>query len=250
MLILRLKNWIGIRIGPTCISIWNSSAIPSLWSVSAGMPALYFQSVVFIIKKLLCSTKLKWVASWAVFWCVFSLYFVKLIQLRESNLRSGPILATFILSFYMPCIRTFTKQNKNRTWSQVMQKLSWGQWDKEGGEGKKVENLCFARLYISYFTNYKQKTRQKTTCTFSIIMKMGNKKFHIYNPGQKSLGQYCNIHIFLSFLGSLLKQCILFEIFLQFTLPLSTFRFQACHMHALIHFSLIITCILTFFERL
>ena len=44
-------------------------------------------------------------------------------------------------------------------------------------------------------------------------------KRHIYNPGQKSLGQYCNIHIFLSFLGSLLKQCILFEIFLQFSLP-------------------------------
>ena len=43
--------------------------------------------------------------------------------------------------------------------------------------------------------------------------------FHCYNPGQKSLGQYCNIHIFLSFLGSLLKQCILFEIFLQFSLP-------------------------------
>ena len=41
----------------------------------------------------------------------------------------------------------------------------------------------------------------------------------IYNPGQKSFGQYCNIHIFLSFLGSLLKQCILFEIFLQFSLP-------------------------------
>ena len=40
-----------------------------------------------------------------------------------------------------------------------------------------------------------------------------------YNPGQKSSGQYCNIHIFLSFLGSLLKQCILFEIFLQFSLP-------------------------------
>ena len=40
-----------------------------------------------------------------------------------------------------------------------------------------------------------------------------------YNPGQKSLGQYCNIHIFLSFLGSLLKQCIIFEIFLQFSLP-------------------------------
>ena len=31
-----------------------------------------------------------------------------------------------------------------------------------------------------------------------------------YNPGQKSLGQYRNIHIFLSYLSSLLKQCILF----------------------------------------
>ena len=41
-------------------------------------------------------------------------------------------------------------------------------------------------------------------------------KITSYNPGQKSLGQYCNIHIFLSFLGSLLKQCILF---LQFSLP-------------------------------
>ena len=44
-------------------------------------------------------------------------------------------------------------------------------------------------------------------------------KIASYNPGQKSLGQYCNIHIFLSFLSSLLKQCILFEIFLQFSLP-------------------------------
>ena len=40
-----------------------------------------------------------------------------------------------------------------------------------------------------------------------------------YNPGQTSLGQYCNIHIFLSYLGSLLKQCILFKIFSQFSLP-------------------------------
>ena len=40
-----------------------------------------------------------------------------------------------------------------------------------------------------------------------------------YNPGQTFLGQCCNIHSFLSFLGSLLKQCILFEIFLQFSLP-------------------------------
>ena len=37
------------------------------------------------------------------------------------------------------------------------------------------------------------------------------------NPGQKSLGH--NIHIFLLFLGSLFKQCSVFEIFLQFSLP-------------------------------
>ena len=34
-----------------------------------------------------------------------------------------------------------------------------------------------------------------------------------------SLGHYCNIYIFLSFLGSLIKQYILFEIFLQFSFP-------------------------------
>ena len=34
-----------------------------------------------------------------------------------------------------------------------------------------------------------------------------------------SLGEYCNIPIFLSFLGSLLKQCILFGIVLQFSFP-------------------------------
>ena len=39
------------------------------------------------------------------------------------------------------------------------------------------------------------------------------------NPGKKSLGQYCNIHIFLLFFGSLFKQCSVFEIFLQFSLP-------------------------------
>ena len=37
-------------------------------------------------------------------------------------------------------------------------------------------------------------------------------------PGQKSLGQFCNNHIFLSFLGSLLKQYLLFQIFLHFSL--------------------------------
>ena len=52
------------------------------------------------------------------------------------------------------------------------------------------------------------------------------KKTHLFpqnrdsdNPGQKSLGLYCNIHISLSFLPSLLKQYIIFEIFLHFSLP-------------------------------
>ena len=45
-------------------------------------------------------------------------------------------------------------------------------------------------------------------------------KTETYNPGQKSLGQYCNIHIFLSFLGSLLKRCSLLENFLLFSLTL------------------------------
>ena len=35
----------------------------------------------------------------------------------------------------------------------------------------------------------------------------------------KSLGQYCSVHIFLLFLGSLLKQCSVIKIFLQFSLP-------------------------------
>ena len=47
-----------------------------------------------------------------------------------------------------------------------------------------------------------------------------------YNPRQKSLGQYFNIHIFLSFLGSLLKQWILFEILLQFSLPPPLYKIE------------------------
>ena len=42
-------------------------------------------------------------------------------------------------------------------------------------------------------------------------------EFIAFNPGQKSLGQYCNI--FLLFFRSLLKQCRVFEIFLQFSPP-------------------------------
>ena len=53
-------------------------------------------------------------------------------------------------------------------------------------------------------------------------------KLETYNPGQTSLGQYCNIHIFLSFLGSLLKRCSLSENFLQFSLlpPYTTLKLK------------------------
>ena len=47
-----------------------------------------------------------------------------------------------------------------------------------------------------------------------------------YNPGQKSLGQYCNIHIFLSFLGSLIKKVILFKIIFQFFLPPTLYKVE------------------------
>ena len=47
----------------------------------------------------------------------------------------------------------------------------------------------------------------------------GRSQLFNLNHGQKSSGQYCIIHIFLSFLGSLIKQCTLFEFFLQFSLP-------------------------------
>ena len=46
----------------------------------------------------------------------------------------------------------------------------------------------------------------------------GRSQLFNINHGQKSLGQYCIIHIFLSFLGYLIKRCTLFEIFLQFSL--------------------------------
>ena len=39
------------------------------------------------------------------------------------------------------------------------------------------------------------------------------------SPGQKLFGLYCNMRISLSFLRTPLKQCIIFEIFLHFSLP-------------------------------
>ena len=50
--------------------------------------------------------------------------------------------------------------------------------------------------------------------------------YAFYNPGQKSFGQYCKIHIFLSFLCSLLKQCIIFEMFLQFCVSPTLYKVE------------------------
>ena len=79
------------------------------------------------------------------------------------------------------------------------------------------------------FHNYKQTLPKCQTCEESLVSKYvvtlqarntcAAVVITTYNPGQKSLGQYYNMHIFLSFLGSLLKQCIIFEMFLQFSLP-------------------------------
>ena len=69
---------------------------------------------------------------------------------------------------------------------------------------------------------------KKRFCTVLVLIKLKKAIINLiiegafnrsYNPGQKSSGQYCNIHIFLSFLGSLFKHCILFEIFWPFSLP-------------------------------
>ena len=79
---------------------------------------------------------------------------------------------------------------------------------------------------------------------------MSNKKYHLATISwAKVLGTVLQYSYFcvISLIGSLLKQCILFEIFLQFSLP------PTCHMHALINFSGYLCHymgILIFFERL
>ena len=81
-----------------------------------------------------------------------------------------------------------------------------------------------------------------------MLMKLSKKKYLATISWTKVLGTVLQYSYFsvISPIGSLLKQCILYEILLQFSLP------PACHMHALIHFLVIdfITCVLIFFERL
>ena len=63
-------------------------------------------------------------------------------------------------------------------------------------------------------------SRENTSIRLSCVLTLLKHSFRIIIfLTIKSLGQYRNIHTFLSFLGSLLKQYILFEIFLLFSLP-------------------------------
>ena len=87
---------------------------------------------------------------------------------------------------------------------------------------------CNIRCWLSLVVPLCVLGAVQSTCNYILLWLHWTGLFHptwcynFYNPGQKSLGQYCNIHIFLLFLGSLLKQYILFETFLQFSLPHTT----------------------------
>ena len=93
---------------------------------------------------------------------------------------------------------------------------------KKGARRRRQKTLVSPSC-ISHFTNYKQKTLQKTTCTFSTIMKMSNEKISSsYNILDKRPWDSTVIFIIFSVISpisSFFKQCILFEIFLQFSLP-------------------------------
>ena len=65
-------------------------------------------------------------------------------------------------------------------------------------------------------STYLMRSRQSDSSLFVITVKRITPSLVPWGTPRFSV---CNIHIFLSFLGSLLKQCILFEIFLQFSLP-------------------------------
>ena len=126
--------------------------------------------------------------------------------------------------------------------------------DKEGGEETKVENLGFAQLYILLY-ELQTKNTPKTACTFSIGMKMSNKKHHSLTILDKSPWDSTAIFIFFCHFCDcfpLLRGSSSFSKFSCSSPSPSTFRFQACHMHALMHSSVIdvITCVLIFFERL
>ena len=100
----------------------------------------------------------------------------------------------------------------------------WGSrvvWILKSFQNKSILKVCFnynltSKYYSHQFSVLLLRTQLRSCKHFFRMVKY---IAGFYNPGQKSSGQYCDIHIFLSFVGSLLKQCILFEIFLQFSPP-------------------------------
>ena len=85
-----------------------------------------------------------------------------------------------------------------------------------------LSNYC---IWYLFFYIYFHEVEHSLCRKFMHICKIWDNDL-TYNPTQKSLGQYCNIHIFLSFLGSLLKQCILFENLLQYSLPHTLYKVE------------------------
>ena len=85
-----------------------------------------------------------------------------------------------------------------------------------------LSNYC---IWYLFFYIYFHEVEHSLCRKFMHICKIWDNDL-TYNPTQKSLGQYCNIHIFLSFLGSLLKQYILFENLLQYSLPHTLYKVE------------------------
>ena len=105
-----------------------------------------------------------------------------------------------------------------------LKNIFWGSrvvWILKSFQNKSILKVCFnynltSKYYSHQFSVLLLRTQLRSCKHFFRMVKY---IAGFYNPGQKSSGQYCDIHIFLSFVGSLLKQCILFEIFLQFSPP-------------------------------
>ena len=85
----------------------------------------------------------------------------------------------------------------------------WGYYIKKAREFLGI----ISRALVS--STYLMRSRQSDSSLFVITVKRITPSLVPWGTPRFSV---CNIHIFLSFLGSLLKQCTLFEIFLQFSL--------------------------------
>ena len=107
--------------------------------------------------------------------------------------------------------------SKHRAWltSAVLDSIL-GEWARYGYSGNCLVKPCYVEKIVSkvIIVSKMPKRRRKNEENRLFSPKPGFRQ-----SWTKVLGQYCNNHIFLSFLGSLLKQWIIFEIFLPFSLP-------------------------------